>query len=123
MPALETGLAVPDSWPRDRWKAEIRQTRKRKRNNIQPHVAIHSTTSGNALGTISHSWRKPTSQNGVTGPDARCVGYIVSWCNYNAEPQAERNRSNEEGTIFGFRCPFAMGGPKAHVKLTTTRAA
>src|SRR5215472_15162218 len=47
----------------------------------------------------------PSSQNGVTGPDARCVGYIVSWRNYNAEPQAERNRSNEEGTIFGFRCP------------------
>ena len=32
------------------------------------------------------------------------MGYIVSWCNYNAEPQPESNRSNEEGTIFGFRC-------------------
>ena len=26
-------------------------------------------------------------------------------CNYNAEPQAERNRFYEKGTIFGLRCP------------------
>ena len=29
------------------------------------------------------------------------MGYIFSRCNYNAKPQAERNRSDEEGTILG----------------------
>jgi hypothetical protein len=38
---------------------------------------------------------------------SRCAmrGLHCESCDYNAEPQAERNRFYEKGTIFGFRCP------------------
>src|SRR6516165_5324424 len=35
----------------------------------------------------------------------RCGGYIVSWCNYNAEPQADGEPVHEKGTILGIGCP------------------
>src|SRR5690349_21955426 len=42
-----------------------------------------------------------SSQNGVTGPDARCVGYIVSRCNYNAEPQRKGTGRMKKVRVLG----------------------
>jgi hypothetical protein len=44
-----------------------------------------------------------------TGPDATMRGLHCELSNYNAEPQAERNRFHEKGTIFGVGCPCGDG--------------
>src|SRR5882672_80383 len=46
-----------------------------------------------------------TSQDGVNRSRCATRGLHCELSNYNAEPQAERNRFYEKGTIFGFRCP------------------